>query len=234
MGITFGKRGRKQMKEREKLGWSLFLSVLGAVVVGSGAGYALAVLEQHGFNLTGPGLWRLPAFAGLLTAAAIVVTLVYEGGRLLMGKLSGLELLLFHIGPFCWHKTQDRIAFGFERSCLFTIHCEMTLGQEGTDLTDENASLASYYSGGMMTTSLFFTSLVLMGVLWFPTGVFGWDVLLSCTVAMAGYRLVSAIIPVRRSDGQMVLYLLRRKEKKSTWKQPAALPAAKQEAPSKV
>ena len=221
------------MTEREKLGWSLFWSVLGAVAVGGGAGYALAVLEQHGFNLTGPGLWRLPAFAGLLTAAAIVVTLVYEGGRLLMGKLSGLELLLFHIGPFCWHKDGGHIVFGFARSCLFTIHCEMTLKQEETDLVDENASLASYYSGGMMTTSLFFTSLVLAGVLWFPTGVFGWDALLCSTIAMAGYRLISALIPVRRSDGQMVMRLLRRKETKSAWTPPSE-PAAKQEASSQV
>ena len=221
------------MKEREKLGLSLFLSVLGAVAVGGGAGYALAVLEQHGFNLTGPGLWRLPAFAGLLTAAAILVTLIYEGGRLLMGKLSGLELLLFHIGPFCWHRDGGHIVFGFERSCLFTIHCEMTLKPEETDLVDENASLASYYSGGMMTTSLFFTSLVLAGVLWFPTGVFGWDALLCSTIAMAGYRLVNALIPVRRSDGQMVLRLLRRKETKSAWTPPPD-PAAKQEASSQV
>ena len=103
----------------------------------------------------------------------------------------------------------------------------MTLKPEETDLVDENASLASYYSGGMMTTSLFFTSLVLAGVLWFPTGVFGWDALLCSTIAMAGYRLVNALIPVRRSDGQ------RRKETKSAWTPPPE-PAAKQEASSQV
>ena len=84
-----------------------------------------------------------------------------------------------------------------------------------------------------MTTSLFFTSLVLVGVLWFPTGTFGWDALLCSTIAMAGYRLVNALIPVRRSDGQMVLRLLRRKETKLAWTPPSE-PAAKQEASSQV
>lgn len=221
-------------KETQKQGWDMLLSVVSAVVTGGAAGYGLAILEQHGWNITGPGLWRVPAFAVLFTAGAILVTLVYEAGRLLMGRLSGFELLLFHIGPFCWHKAGDRLAFGFDRSCLFTIHCDMTLSPEEMEIADENASLAAYYSGGMMTTSLLFTTLVLMGVLWFPTGVFGWDVLLASVIAMAGYKLAAALIPLRCSDGQMVLRLLRRKGKETSWHAGTSEPACKPEAPSRV
>ena len=186
-------------------GWRALRTVASSTLLGAAAGYADARLELEGFALAGRSPGRLAALAVCLGACALLSGLLVEGCGWAAGRLSGLRLAEFSVGPVCLRRTGAGVRPALCPGRPGRIDCR--LEEDGEDAEDALARQIGAAGGKLLLTAALAALSLLAVVAALPAGGFFPDAPGVCLCGCLLLRLLRALNPFGRSELRRLLSL---------------------------
>ncbi|MDL2208712.1 M50 family metallopeptidase [Parabacteroides sp. OttesenSCG-928-O15] len=162
-------------------------------------------------NLSGIGFWGIILLISILIMSFILTIQLHEIGHFLFGKLSGYNLLMLKVGPFCYKYENGVYKFFIDITIGYAGLCMMIPPEK--EISEKRHVL--YYAGGIIMNILTGCIAIYLAILfpyWNPYLVLALWIFGGISLILGGTNLIPTTNRNKPTDGKIIFSYLHKEK----------------------